>query len=556
MRSLALLLLLLLSPAAFAQAPSCASPRDAVATWIDNLQVDRDRPLVAISCFDFSEGPTGKAEQEATARRLLAILDGQGKYVVYGDIPGEEDYRDEVTGLPRYTLFHTLPEIYVERVAEDWQVSAATIRQTDALFESTYRLPLERLAQNLPEFLRAEFAGVALWRLLALFVLLLGALIVGRILEVLVVGGLRRLIGRFAQDWDAQIEQRLLRWLNLLGSSGVVALLLPNLGLPVRLNLTLFVIVKVSASVAAVLIANSLVDLAFDAWAKRASKTETKMDDQLIPLLRRAAKLLVALIGGLFVLQNLDVNVGSVLAGLGLGGLAFALAAKDTLSNFFGSLVIFADRPFQIGDWVVIGSTEGTVEEVGFRSTRVRTFYDSIVTLPNGMVGNTVVDNMGRRNRRRFKAQIGLTYSTTPSQMTAYVEGVRASLLASPYTQHDAYEVHFHNMGDNSLNILVYCFFTVDSWTDELKGRQSLLLEWMRLAEDIGVSFAFPTQTLHVETLGAEPRTPQSQVPSDAVLADVVRGYGPDGNRATPDAPALTHGFWPTSSHDRGSSGE
>ncbi len=127
MRSLALLLLLLLSPAALAQAPSCATPRDAVATWIDNLQVDRDRPLVSVSCFDFSEGPNSQADQEAAARRLLAVLDGQGKYVVYGDIPGEADYRDESTGLPRYTLFGTLPEIYVERIAEDWRISAATI---------------------------------------------------------------------------------------------------------------------------------------------------------------------------------------------------------------------------------------------------------------------------------------------------------------------------------------------------------------------------------------------------------------------------------------------
>lgn len=556
MRPIAFLFLLLVSPSAFAQAPSCATPRDAVSTWIDNLQADNDHPLVAITCFDFSGGPAAPTDQIRAARRLLAVLDGQGKYVVYGDIPSDPDHVHEATGLARHTLFGTLPSIYIERVGADWRVSAATVRLADSLFEDTYLLPLDRLAQDLPASLRVEVAGVAVWRLIGLLLLLLAAGVIGRLTEILVVRGLRRLLQRFTTDWDARIEERLLRWLNVLASSGLVAMLVPNLGLPVRLNLVIIAGAKIGACVAAVLIANAMVDLGCDAWSRRAAGTETRMDDQLIPLLRRASKILVAVIGVLFVLQNLDVNVGSVLAGLGLGGLAFALAAKDTLGNFFGSLVIFADQPFQIGDWVVIGSTEGTVEEVGFRSTRVRTFYDSLVTLPNGMVATAIVDNMGRRKRRRFKTQIGLTYDTTPDQMTAFVEGVRASLLASPYTRHDAFEVHFHSLGAHSLNVLVYCFFGVAAWTEELKGRQSLLLEWMRLAEELGVSFAFPTQTLHVETVAGQPRAPRAQVPSLTAMAGVVEGFGPGGDLARPQAPELTHGYWPTSQQERGSSGE
>jgi MscS family membrane protein len=222
----------------------------------------------------------------------------------------------------------------------------------------------------------------------------------------------------------------------------------------------------------------------------------------LVPLLRRVAGVLVWVVGLLFVLQNLNVDVGSLVAGLGIGGLAFALAAKDTLANVFGSLTIFGDRPFQIGDWVVIDNVEGTIEQVGFRSTRVRTFYDSLVSIPNSIVANATIDNMGERRYRRFKILLSLTYDATPAQVEAFVKGVQDSITAHPKTR-DYFEVHWNNMAASSLDILVYCFFEVTSWTEELEGRHQLMAEWMRVAEEAGVEYAFPTQTLHLLTEGA-----------------------------------------------------
>ena len=162
----------------------------------------------------------------------------------------------------------------------------------------------------------------------------------------------------------------------------------------VRLNQLLYLLARTLASVAAVLIAVSLVDLLSDGLQRRADRTETKMDDQLIPLLRRSAKLLVVVIGTLFVLQNLSVDVSSLLGSLAIGGLAFSLAAKDTVANLFGSVTIFTDRPFQIGDWVLIDGVEGVVEEVGFRSTRLRTFADSIVALLKSVESQSPLANV------------------------------------------------------------------------------------------------------------------------------------------------------------------
>ncbi len=315
----------------------------------------------------------------------------------------------------------------------------------------------------------------------------------------------RKVVARWFEDWDETFEQAIVRRGSWIVAAGLIALLLPNLGLPVMLARFLLLVLKGFTSICGVLIATASVDLAADAMQRRADRTDTKMDDQLVPLLRRSAKMLTWVIGGLFVLQNMQVDVSSLLGSLAIGGLAFSLAAKDTVANVFGSFTIFTDRPFQIGDWVLIDGTEGTVEEVGFRSTRLRTFYNSVITLPNSAVANATVDNMGQRQYRRFRAVLGLTYDATPEQIEAFVAGIRTSIEEHPQTRKDYFEVHFNAMGAHSLDILVYCFFAVEDWTSELRGKQELMLSWMRLAKEIGVEFAFPTQTLHLEGLAAPP---------------------------------------------------
>ncbi len=495
--------LLVPSLSAAQAAEPCDTPRTAVANFLDNLQPDLFRPEIAIACFDFSGGPDGIEDRTRVARDLMAVLDGQGKYVVYADVPGNEDYTDPGTGLARVTLFPSLPNVRLERIDGGWKVSASTVAAVPKLYERTYRVPIQRWAQRLPPSLTRPVLGVAAWKLFGLLLLIVLSTLGGSTFRFVLGRFLRNTAQRFFASWAPDYERAILRWSARLVAAGLAALLLPNLVLPVRLNQFLFFVFQLAACVSGVLIVHSIVDFVADALARRAEATEGTMDDALVPLVRRMTKLVVDVAGALFVLQNLDVDIGSLLATLGLGGLAFALAAKESLSNLFGFLTIVADRPFQIGDWVVVGDVEGTIEEVGFRSTRVRTFYDSVVTLPNSKVADSTIDNMGQRNYRRFKVSLSLTYGASPDQIEAFVQGVRDSIEQSPYTRKDSSEVHFHTMADSSLDVLVYCFFEVDGWTDELRGRQGLMLTWMRLAEQVGVDFAYPTQTLHVESLPA-----------------------------------------------------
>ena len=486
-----------------AQDGLCASPRAAIATFLDNLQPDINQAAAATRCFDWSAGPDPAVARERVARDLKAVLDGRGLYVDYSAVPAEPDYTDPATGLARVVLFSQLPDIYLEKQQGQWLVSTFTVKRSASLSKETFLLPLQRLSTRLPTWMQGGVLGVPAWKLLGLVVLILLAMLFARVVEFLCRALVRRAVARWFESWNADFEQTIVRRTSWILGAGAVAVLLPNLGLPVMLARLVMLLLKAFASVAGVLMATAVVDLLSDALERRAGLTETKMDDQLVPLVRRSAKVLTWVVGVLFVLQNLNIDVSSLLGSLAIGGLAFSLAAKDTVANLFGSLTIFTDRPFQIGDYVDIGGTEGVIAEVGFRSTRIRTPYDSLVTLPNNTVANATIDNMGARRYRRFKVALGLTYDTSAEAMEAFVAGVRTSIEQHPKTRKDFYEVHFNTMSASSLDVMVYCFFEGASWQEELQGRQALMLEWMRLAAGLKVEFAFPTQTLHLEGIAS-----------------------------------------------------
>ena len=270
------------------------------------------------------------------------------------------------------------------------------------------------------------------------------------------------------------------------------------IGIPTQLVLILLVALKFFAVFVAVWTTFRLIDILANYMAKRAENTETKFDDLLIPLVSKSLKALSICVGVILFADMFDLDWTALVGGIGLGGAAIAFASQDALGNFFGSLTVLTDRPFEIGDWILTDGVEGTVETVGIRSTRVRTFYNSLITLPNSRLTTAVVDNMGKRQYRRLRVTLGVEYDTTPAQIEAFCEGIRELLRRHPYTRKDYYHVYFNNFSDSSLDILLYCFLECPDWSMELREREQLFLNILRLAEGLGVSFAFPTQTLHM----------------------------------------------------------
>ncbi len=236
-----------------------------------------------------------------------------------------------------------------------------------------------------------------------------------------------------------------------------------------------------------------------------AGKTESTLDDHLIPFVRKTLRIFIVAMTVLFLVQNLGYSISGLLASLGLGGLAVALAAKDSLSNIFGSVMILLDRPFMIGDWIKAGDMEGTVEEIGFRSTRIRTFAKTLITVPNSVLMNLSVDNFSRMPKRRIKLYVGVTYDATTTQMREAVASIKQMLRDHPAIDQDFFLVNFTDFGASSLDIMVYCFTTSTVWSEYLDAREDVCLKIMQTLEGLGMEIAFPSRTVYLQQSSTDP---------------------------------------------------
>ncbi len=485
------------------------SPRQTIRTHIEYLTEGNYHP--GIAAITFNPKYHTKKEAEKLAIKLLQIYRREGLSFDYDKIPDKNDYLDSLNNEHRYLISRKYPEIYLERTRGLWYYSETTASQIDRLHRELYPAGLSKLMEYTPGLSKSTFLGIAVWKFMGILVLLLFSVIIYKVAYFLIlkviVGFLQKKSHRkVANQYVAPVSKPA----SMLLLVPLLIIMVPALQLPIRINHFIIVTLNVVWPILATIIFYKLVDLLSLYLEKMAGKTETTLDDQLVPLVRKTLKLFVIIVGGLAILSNLDVDIIPLLTGLSIGGLALALAAQDTLRNFFGSLMIFIDRPFQIGDWISSGDIDGTVEEVGFRATRIRTFRNSVTYVPNGNLVSATVDNHGLRKYRRFYTQITITYDTPVEVIEVFVDGLRKIVEDHPHTRKDYYNIYLNDMAAHSLNIMFYIFFEVPDWPAELRSRHEILIEIIRLAESLGVNFAFPTQTLHMETFPEKkPNSPE-----------------------------------------------
>lgn len=233
-----------------------------------------------------------------------------------------------------------------------------------------------------------------------------------------------------------------------------------------------------------------------------AEKSETDLDDQLLPVVRRGTSLAVWSLGVIVALNNAGYDIGALLAGLGIGGLALAMAAKDTVSNVFGGVTIFTDQPFIINERIKISGFDGVVKEIGMRSTRLETREGRLVTIPNSTFADSPVENVTREPWRRVVLDIGLTYDTTPEKMRQAIAIIEAVIEENPNLENQR-TVSFNDFGDFALNIHVRYYIRkgADIWPT--KSEVSLAI--MERFAEAELEMAFPTQTIYTRPLGPSP---------------------------------------------------
>lgn len=263
-------------------------------------------------------------------------------------------------------------------------------------------------------------------------------------------------------------------------------------------------IAQVILAIAAAYALYRLVDVIEYYLNRLVGKTETTLDDMLVPIVRKALRLTIAIIAILLISENIlgGDKVRSLLLSAGIGGIAIALAAKETIANFFGSITIFADRPFQMGELIKVGEHRGPVEEVGFRSTRIRTLEGHLVTIPNSTIANSNVENIGRRPFIRRTSNITITYDSGHTKAKRAVEIIKDVLAGVPEVNADPDKpprVYFSEFNDCSLNIYMsYWVKPSDYWLYHQINEQ-VNLEIMKRFEVEKIEFAFPTQTIYVK---------------------------------------------------------
>jgi MscS family membrane protein len=549
--------------------PGLASPRDALETFVtamgaeppdlerardcleldavardatDDLAIRLYRILNRIEWIDFEAdaslpGPTDVAEwpddqttwrffpRESEARR--------GSSMDLGVWLTNRTRRDEVRTLA------PAARIELHRGVDGaWRFSAATVASIEQLWAvlsplDPVLLPgggerltvAERIQQLFPATLRTGgVLGVEPWQWASLAILIFLGLSLDLIVRLLLASLSRRIICRRGGEVEAQTLRRAVRPFGMAAAAIFWLQVIKLLGLPNHALLVLGPAIRLYAMLAFVWAAFRVTDVVGEYFAGRAAATENRFDDLVVPLLRKTVKIIIGIFGLIYIAASFDVEIGPLVAGLGIGGVGFAFAAKDTLENIFGSVTVILDRPFQVGDWVVIGETEGTVEELGLRSVRVRTFYNSLVTIPTANLVRARVDNYGQRKYRRWKTHLNIMYETSPDRVEAFCEGIRELIRLHPYTRKDYYQVWLHQFGPHSIDILVYMFFEAPEWSTELRERHRLMLDIMRMAERIGVQFAYPTQRLVLER-GTPAETADGLPEADAAVDPLSYGH-------------------------------
>jgi len=510
-----------------AQVVDLSTPRGAMYTHLENLKPDNYHPEASAKVFYGL--PTQQGIDKAI--KLKYIYEGKGLTVNYTEIPNDPDYVDSLNfPFPKhaYVPFPVrLPEIYLEKYGDKWYYSKQSVAVIDQLFYEIYPYGVN-FVNKIPPELKYKFLGLELWQWIGLVVLFIAAFLIHVLTKKLFYYTLRFIKNKLIPDRFnvERIDRRLNQFADPL--SYIVAIYFIQKYLPTLLLSTGFTTFLVSGfNIAEIIfwifVALRLVDLGMSFYLTRAESTTNKLDDQLVPILRNTLKAIVILFGIFKLLITFGADPKTVLAGASIGGLAVGLASQDTIKNMIGTFMIFIDKPFRIGDWISFNNIEGAVEEVGFRSTIIRAPDTSMIKVPNNQLAEMAITNKGQRVYRRYQTKLGIRYDTPPHLIEAFVEGIKQIIEMHPLTRNSAdytpynvrpYNVEFVDYGDFSLQILLNVYFKTKDWGEEMHGRHILHLGILKLAEKLGIGFAFPTQTLHME-LFPEKKPVFPQYPTD-----------------------------------------
>ncbi len=478
-----------------------SNPNATIYTHLYFLQPDSYYPKKAAKTI------YGLEEKEAITKaiKLKKIFDGKGLKVDFSKIPTNKNYTDStsISG-NRYELFpYRLPQIYLEKVNNKWYYAPESISLIDNIYQETFSWQTEWVTKLLPtKIAHKKLFSIESWQYLGVLILIILSVLLFYITNFLfriILKRLKKWIFPLKKEYSNVTFIDLARPLALLMVIAFVTKFIPSLRFEIDINKYLFLGLAISKTVFWVYVFLKIVHIVMSIYAEFTLKTHAKLDDQLVPILNKFLTGIVFFLGVLKLLTLFGVNIKAVVMGASIGGLALALASQDTVKNLIGTFMIFLDKPFHIGDWIVADGVEGSVEEVGFRSTRMRAADTSIYQIPNSKLSEITINNKGLRKFRRYSTKLGIRYDTPPELIDAFVLGLQKIIVIHPCADPQKHNVAFIAFGDSALEILLNVYFKVKNWDEEQKAKHDLHMAILKLAENLNVGFAFPSQTLYLE---------------------------------------------------------
>ena len=494
-------------------------------------RVEVDRILVKLEiakrALNLSELPAALAESLSVYRvlQLKEVLDRI-------ELPAFESVPDAAEMESRQFKRWTLPgtEITIQRVEEgpragEYLFSPETVKRLPEFYHRIRHLPYRQGASAswyetyryggagmrriipykwmlaLPDWAKVIIVDQPVWRW------------IGTVIVLLLATGLFLLVRRAATAWARRGSASELRlyWSRLARATFLLVLIpivIHVLAANLRLSghvlevatLSLWAIFTLTLTWAVWLVSHVLAESVVSSQQMLAGSIDSQLIRLGLRLMATILSITILVVGA----QQLGIPAYSVIAGLGVGGIAVALAAKDSLANLLGSLLIMFEKPFRVGHWIKVDNIEGFVESIGFRSTRIRTFYNSLVSIPSNHLVNSTVDNMAMRKLRAVRTVLHISYATPSDKVEQFVEAIRQLIENHPLTYKKWYRIRFDDFGDYGLNILVNFLLDVSDNKMEQAERQRLLLELLKLAEAMDIEFAIPPRLQQAETEAAE----------------------------------------------------
>lgn len=513
-----------------------SNPNATVYTHIYFLQSDSYHPKKSAKTI------YGLEEKEAIEKaiKIKKVLDGKGLYIDFSKIPIQKNYKDSVgyAKVHKYVLFpQRMPKIYVEKIDNNWYYSKETVASIDTLYKEVFPWYIEKIQDIIPVLGHKKVLSIELWQFVAVIILLVLAFFVFLLIKKIAFSILQRIQHYITKSSSTNIElktvlRKLAHPISLLVTLKFIDVIFPSLQFSLAINKWVFLSINIAETVFWIYVLLKLVKVIMQIYTEITEKTDSKLDDQLMPILNNLLTGVVVIFGFFKVLQLFGVDTTTILAGATIGGLAFALASQDTVKNFIGTVAIFLDKPFQIGDWISAGEVTGAVEEVGFRSTRVRAADSTVFQIPNSKLSEMVINNSGLRLFRRYNTNLGLRYDTPPELIEAFVNGVRRIIKEHPETKSDSYNVEFIGFGDSALLVMMNVYFKSLAWGAEQSSKHRLHMAILKLAAELGVEFAFPSTTVTIEQFAGKeslvPKYNTDQEKIDNTLDKVLNDFQND----------------------------